>query len=181
METAAPGLHDAILLCAGIAAVYLVVALLQLMQLKQPRSVMLPAREPSVGFAFPLNGIPSKAGDDSFASQLKLRNIEADQQRLNLAVDRLHEELQTLREEVKLLRSAPNVAPAYNEAMRFAKRGFNAVGIAARCGISMGEAELVAALARNPKDFGLADDELTQSPAMNERHEQQHGRYRAAA
>lgn len=169
METNAPGLHDAILLCAGVAAVYLVVALLQLMQLKGPRSLSLPAREPSVGLDLPLDpGLP----DESFAGQLKQRSLEAELKRLGGEVERLREELRATQDDIKLLRReriVASVTPLYNEALSFAKRGFNAAGIASHCGISMGEAELVAALARNPEDTGSHHDE------------RQDGRYRAAA
>lgn len=185
METNTPGLHDAILLCAGVAAVYLVVALLQLMQLKHPRALSLPAREPSVGLALPTNQDSAKASDDSFASQLRQRGIEADLKRLSHEVDALRSELRATQDDLKLLRnerSLPSATPLYNEAMSFAKRGINADGIAARCGISRGEAELLAALVRNPKELGLASDAPAPSPtANNQRDEQQHDRYRAAA
>jgi hypothetical protein len=115
---------------------------------------------------------------------LKRNSIEAGLKRLDLEVVRLHMELQATRDEVKRLRSergAPNVAPLYNEAMNLAKRGLSVVGIASRCGISMGEAELVVALARNPKERGSAEGKLVQSPTVNECREQQYDRYQAAA
>ena len=164
MATDAPELHDAILLCAGIAAVYLVVAWLQLRQLKRPRLLALRGLEPSVGLDLAL---APKADEESFAGQLRQRSLEAELKRLGQEVDRLREELRAAQDDIKLLRSERAIAtvtPLYNEAMSFAKRGINAAGIATQCGISMGEAELVAALAGKPQHD-----------------ERQNGRYRAAA
>lgn len=165
METNAPGLHDAILLCAGIASVYLVVAVLQLMQMRRSTAATLPVREPSLGVALPFAADSPKQDGSSFANELRQRHTETEMKRLGLEVERLHAELHAMQDEIKQLRRERNVTPAaplYNEAMSFARRGLDAAGIASRCGISLGEAELVVALARDPKDFGLADDELSQ-------------------
>lgn len=184
IETAAPELHDAILLCAGVSAVYLVVALLQLMQLKRRKPVTIAVREPSVGEPLPLEANAFSPSDSSFPEQLKRVNIEAGLKQLDVELERLRTELQTTRDELKLMRSERTVQggpPLYNEAMSFARSGLSAVGIASRCGISMGEAELVAALARDPKDFGIAEDEVSQIPAENERHGRLQDGYRATA
>ena len=58
IETVAPGFHDAVLLGAGIAAVYLVVALLQLIQLhrhQRPTAVREPLIEPQYRSEIALN------------------------------------------------------------------------------------------------------------------------------
>jgi hypothetical protein len=57
-------------------------------------------------------------------------------------------EIDTLRGEIEALRNARNVAPHYSEAVMLAQRGLDSAAIAERCGISVSEAELVAALAR---------------------------------
>jgi hypothetical protein len=202
-ETAAPGLHDAILLCAGIAAVYLVVAVMQLMQLKRRTPVLLAAKEPSVSSHLPMNNDVRASHDASFSSQLRQSNIEAELKRelkrLGAEVDRLHEvfqaESQAIRTEVqaelqqlRLLRTerknVSNVMPFYNEAMDFARGGLSAAGIAVRCGISLGEAELVAALAHNPNDHSAVESlpqHQTASERNDERNQRYHSRQRAAA
>lgn len=163
METNAPGLHDAILLCAGVASVYLVVAVLQLMQMRRSTAAMVQAREPSLGMGFPLASDSSKSNESSFASELRQRHMESEMKRFALEIERIQTEMHSMREEIKRLRkerAASTATPLYNEAMGFARRGIDAAGIASRCGISLGEAELVAALARDPKDYGLAEEEL---------------------
>ena len=184
METAVPELHEAILLCVGIAAVYLFVAMQQLMQLKRHRPEGILAREPTIGSQLPLDEDVSLSNPLPSSRQRNRISIEAGLKRLDLEVVRLHRELQAMRDEVKRLRSernAPNAALLYNEAMNLAHLGFSAVGIATRCGISMSEAERVAELARNPKERGSAGDTLVKNPTVNEYHEQQYDRYREAA
>lgn len=121
-ETVATGLHVAILLCAGIAAAYLGAMVVQLRRLKhKQRAVVTSACEPSIGQKI---------------------SVEAELQRISLEISRLRSELGAARNEVRQLRSehyAASVAPRYNEAMAFARRGFTAPGIATRCGISMGK------------------------------------------
>ncbi len=158
MESIAPGFHDAILLCVGVAVVYLVVAVLQLLQIRSRRphpSSANTAREPSVASKLPLDAESTNVSKASFASQLTQRTIEIELKRQRLELESLRADLQATQSELKLLRSerkVGNVAPLYNEAMDFARRGVDAAGIAARCGISRGEAELVAALASNAAD-----------------------------
>ncbi|MFY9329265.1 MAG: DUF2802 domain-containing protein [Georgfuchsia sp.] len=181
METTAPELHDAILLCAGVSAIYLIVAVLQLMQLKRNRPAITHAREPWVGRQLLPDTDTQSPDDPSFPHQLRQIGIEAGLKRLDIEVERLRTELQATRNELKLLRnerSSRSGAAFYNEAMSFAKSGFSANGIASRCGISMSEAELVAVLARDPKNCSLAKDELAQIPVESEK---RHDGYRAAA
>jgi Protein of unknown function (DUF2802) len=184
MESIAPGFHDAILLCVGVAVVYLVVASLQLLQLRSRRlapAVASPAREPSVASKLPLDAESQNTSNTSFASQLTQRTVEIELKRQRLELERLRADLQATQSELKLLRSERkigNVAPLYNEAMDFARRGVDAAAIATRCGISRGEAELVAALARNTtdKDRLPAFSKDLVSDETNER-----ARYRTAA
>lgn len=169
METAAPGLHDAILLCAGIAAVYLVVAVMQLLQLRR-RPVDVAIREPSVGVQSEAE-LLLPGSDKPFAAWLKRSNIDAELQHLHLEINQMRKGLSAAQDEIRQLRNVRNhsgAVPLYNEAMSLAKHGLNAVSIASRCGISLGEAELVASLARVPAE----------SSEYDERHDD---RYRAAA
>lgn len=187
IEAAAPVLHDAIILCAGVAAVYLVVVVLQLMQLKRHSIAAvggMAAREPSLGLHLPGEVTRTENDADSFAMQLKYINIDAELQRVKLELERLHSELGATRDEVDKLRNQgriANVAPLYNEAMGFARRGLTAEGIAARCGISRGEAELVVALARNAKNPVSAEGTRSRTQETNQRNDRQLDRYRAAA
>jgi hypothetical protein len=74
--------------------------------------------------------------------------ISLEVQTLRRETTQLRAEVAQLAEEVRQLKATHNVSPIYSEAMSLAERGELPAGIAARCGISIGEAELVAALAR---------------------------------
>lgn len=156
METSAPGLHDALLLGIGIASVYLVVAGLQLVQLKRRQPQQATIREPSVGQPLTLDQSGKTAkSPPSFSSHLERSGIEAELRRVKRNLERMETELGDMRDEVRQLRSHRSVAsvgPQYNEAMVFARQGVDATGIAARCNISRSEAELVASLARRSKE-----------------------------
>jgi uncharacterized protein YlxW (UPF0749 family) len=70
---------------------------------------------------------------------------------------KLREELEQLRQQVqkiqRKLEALPNGQPTtpYNKAVEMAHMGASADQIAASCGISRGEAELIVALNRNPR------------------------------
>ena len=188
IETVAPGLHDAILLGAGIAAVYLVVALLQLFQLSRhqpPAAVREPLIEPQYRSETVLNASDKVKEDRDFADHLRSSKLEASVQRLSGEVAALRDALSATRVEVDALRTRSNAQPvkheipSYNDAMDMAKRGLSAVGIASRCGISMSEAELVAALARHPKKIDSVAEIRLQS--ANGENDELRSRYRAAA
>ena len=94
-----------------------------------------------------------------FAQQLARSSLEAELAQLRRESRMLADELAHLREEVAVLKAARNVSPLYSEAMALAQQGAPASGIAGQCGISLAEAELVAALARGlpeeqPDEFG---------------------------
>lgn len=91
---------------------------------------------------------PPPAPVIDFSRELVRSNLEIEVQRLQREGATLREELARLSEEVVRLKSTRSVSPIYNEAMSLAQRGLEATSIADRCGISMGEAELVAALAK---------------------------------
>lgn len=63
-------------------------------------------------------------------------------------IERLIEDLTRLRDEAERMRAQPTSSPEYSEAMVLAAQGLNAEMIAARCGITLAEAELVLSLAR---------------------------------
>lgn len=75
--------------------------------------------------------------------------------------NRMDNELRSLRQDIEDLRkalaqihAAGRVSAQYSEAMALALRGIDPQIIAERCAISLGEAELVAALSRNEEDYG---------------------------
>lgn len=74
---------------------------------------------------------------------------EREIQALELDISRLHERLEKLQAEVDQLKSGrENVARPYNEAVKMAEGGVDADNLAASCGISRGEAELIIAVNR---------------------------------
>jgi hypothetical protein len=89
-----------------------------------------------------------------FAQQLQRSSVDGDIQQLRRESAALREEVAHLREELSAMKAARNVSPLYSEAMSLAQNGVPADSIAGQCGISLAEAELVAALAR-----GEAEDE----------------------
>ena len=83
-----------------------------------------------------------------FPRELARSSLQLEFQQLRQEVAQLRQETKHLAAEVWNLKTARNVAPIYGEAMTLAQQGEPPAGIAAQCGISVGEAELVAALAR---------------------------------
>lgn len=69
----------------------------------------------------------------------RLDELQASHRKLEAIVSDLSDELRGLR-------AACQVSPAYKEALALARRGFDAAAIAERCDISVAEAELVASL-----------------------------------
>jgi hypothetical protein len=169
------------LLCAGLTAVYLAVTLWQFFQLGR-HPVGSVNREPSVGPQVPFD---AASGDDvSLAAQLRRANVTTELQRLNRAIVLLQADLLATRDELRQLRSESRAwshASPYDEAIEFARHGIDAAGIASRCGISRGEAELVTALARDPKNRGPEIRNAAWQKTANQHNEQEHERYRAAA
>jgi hypothetical protein len=91
---------------------------------------------------------PSNEAPADFAGQLQRSHVEVDVQQLRRESAALREELARMREEMASLKAAQNVSPLYSAAMSLAQNGVTADGIAGQCGISLAEAQLVAALAR---------------------------------
>lgn len=74
---------------------------------------------------------------------------EREIQALELDITRLHERLDKLQNDVEQLKSErENTARPYNEAVKMAEGGVDADNLAASCGISRGEAELIIAVNR---------------------------------
>jgi hypothetical protein len=92
--------------------------------------------------------MPPEPVPGDFARELSRSSVEVEVQQLRRESAVLREELGKLRDELASLKAARNVSPLYNEAMALAQQGVPAEGISGQCGISLAEAELVAALAQ---------------------------------
>jgi hypothetical protein len=151
------GMREYLLLAAGLVALYLV---LMVIRLRRQAPLPTPAAAPG---ASPPPVQPQRTepvtmnlelSDSDFAGQLAKSAANLEIQQLRREVTQLRAELTELTDEVRQLKATHSVSPIYSEAMSLAERGELPAGIAARCGISIGEAELVAALAR--REFGTA-------------------------
>lgn len=104
-----------------------------------------------------------------FAHELERSKLDVEVQRLRREVEQLRAETTHLAGEIRYLKTARNVSPLYSEAMTLAQQDVSVAGIADQCGISIGEAELVAALARGGPGFEVQkkeedrDDRFTDS------------------
>lgn len=113
---------------------------------------------------------PPSAADPGFAALLgdsrdKRESRDTEVQSLRIEVASLRQTLAELQDELERLKAAQNVSPLYNEAVGLAQHGLDAAGIADRCGISIAEAQLVAALAGGRErrdetydDYGTGND-----------------------
>lgn len=144
------GWRDVVLLALAAAGVYLAVTLLRLARV---------GRKPVASAGHDLTFISSTAAAttagnlgpkdaDSFAGHLASSALEGE-------VRQLRAEVAALRAELTAMKTTRRVSPLYGEALDLAQRGFDARGIAAECGISVAEAELVLAMSR---DDSNADD-----------------------
>ena len=148
------GWRDLVLVVAAMIGVYLVLSVMRLFRVAaKPRD----AAQPGVGHQF--SGSPADPAAQNpapeFARELARSSVEVELQSLRREGAVLREELARLSDEVSRLKAAHHVSPLYNEAMALAQQGMPATGIAGLCGISIGEAELVAALARGGAEFEL--------------------------
>ena len=152
----------AIICAVAVIAVYLLVALLRLSQIKR--------RKPTIESAlkFDADGIytlkrrlpvaaleeteAASVGDSrepespQFGEQLFRSSVESELQQLR-------GEVADLKETIAQLQAARRVSPQYSDAMLLAQRGMDKQNIADQCGISIGEAELVLALSRNKQEY----------------------------
>lgn len=160
------GWRDVVLVLAAMVGVYLVLSLMRLFQVVGKRRdgekkkeakrrlsgwEIYPPQEAQVSPQI-LQSAPV-APDPDFARELAKSNTEVELERLRRESAHLREEVARLAEEIALLKATRNVSPLYNEAMSLAQQGMPAAGIAGHCGISIGEAELVASLARSGSEF----------------------------
>ncbi len=156
-ELSSLGLRDILLLAAGLVAAYLIVQLLRLTKPAKPSSASAGQLAPEQPPSQRTEPIAPRVdtSDIDFADHLAISAINLEVQRLRRESADMKAELDQLREDVRQLKATHNVSPIYSEAMTMAQRGELPAGIAARCGISLGEAELVAALAN--RQFGDED------------------------
>jgi len=154
--------RDIVLAMAALIGVYLVLSVLRLFQVSGRRRDGS-KKETMSG----VSGWESQAPESrpvpadsaammpetKFSEELARSSVDAELDNLRREGAHLREELARLTEEVSRLKAARNVSPLYNEATALAQQGMPAAGIAGHCGISVGEAELVAALARGGVEF----------------------------
>ena len=169
------GWRDAVLLLASLVAVYLVVSFLRLRRLRRPAEAATP-KTFSTMVDFPLDDLPEGPATAEppeirftdppadFAAELVRSGLEAEVRQLREDLRRLGETVERQAGEIADLTSrmqtAQTVSPLYGEAMALARRGLDPAGIAGRCGISIGEAELVASLSRGvPLDEELKEED----------------------
>ena len=163
------GWREAIWLLAALGMVYLVLVLLSLFRLRRPlRSLPPEIATPVIDVPEPPPAVvpepwpaadvrpaaaPAADGQPSFVEQLARSGMEAE-------VRQLREEVANLREELETMKVSRRVSPMYADALELARRGFDARGIADECGISVAEAELVLALARDRAELdGEVEDD----------------------
>ncbi len=155
------GWRDVVLVIAAMLGVYLVLAVMRLFRIGGTRRDSAPREgkrrffgwAPRPSLEARQSGSESAAPETGFAQKLARSNVEVELQSLRREAVSLREELVRLAEEISRLKATRNVSPLYDEAMALAQQGMAAAGIAGRCGISIGEAELVAALARGESEF----------------------------
>lgn len=112
---------------------------------------------PAESSAQPTAEVPPAPAPD-FARELTRSTLEIEVQSLRREIHRLRTELVQIAAEVQQLKTTRSVSPLYSEAMTMAQQGVTAAGISDRCGISLGEAELVAALAKGGGDSAFHEE-----------------------
>lgn len=176
MDIGGFALRDVIIVVSGLTATYLVILLLRLLQVGRHKSL---ADEEFVAAEAELVAptlAPERARDDAppsvrnpvrqpvaatpprFGDELERSHQDMDARQLREEVGRLRAELEDLRGELGHLKATRNVSPQYADAMTMAERGLTAQDVADRCGISLGEAELIWALSRGPTNFDQEED-----------------------
>lgn len=160
----------AIICAVAVIAVYLLVSLLRLSQIRR-RKPGIPAIERAL--KFDADGIytlkrglePPEPEAPEPESRWRARDVEAEPQdtppfgdhlfrsSVEAELEQLRGEVAGLKETIAQLKAARRVSPQYNEAMSLAQRGMDKQTIADECGISIGEAELVQALSRNKQEY----------------------------
>lgn len=172
MDFDAVTLRDVVLAVIGLIGVYLVVMVLRLTRLRRrparlveeapiaPTLANEAADEPEENLVYspsPRAVVPQPAPAD-FGAELNRSQQDSEIRQLREEVVQLREQVGQLRAELADVSSARLVSPQYSDAMTFAQRGLSAQDVADRCGISLGEAELVWALSRGPKNFDQEEE-----------------------
>jgi hypothetical protein len=153
------GWRDIVLVVAAVIGVYLVLSVMRLFQVagKRPAAGLADQLEASgwepYQVATVASPLPPVAPRLEFGDELARFNVEVEVKALRRECTQLREELARLNEEMARLKVTGSASPLYSEAMVLARQGMAANGIAGHCGISIGEAELVAALARGASEF----------------------------
>lgn len=132
MDFTTLGWKEALFAAVVILAVYAGFALLRL---TMPKSATPP--------------VPVAPIDDA-----PLRGLQTEMLGVRAQLDSLQAGLEALRAEVEQIKAARAVSPQYNDALSMAQKGMRPEDIAETCGISIGEAELVCALARSSQEGG---------------------------
>jgi hypothetical protein len=173
MEFDAITLRDAVLAVVGLLGIYLAVLVLRLVRLRKRRpaeTVAEPPRAPKLDvelddvpaddliYAPPPVPRPAAPPASAFGAEMARSQYDAETRQLREEVAQLREDVGQLRAELADLKAARLVSPQYSEAMAMAQRGLSAQDVADRCGISLGEAELVWALARGATNFDQEED-----------------------
>jgi hypothetical protein len=98
------------------------------------------------------HSVDSDAGGATFSNLLAKSSADGEIRQLRQEVAKLRAELTQVSDELRRIQApSRNIAPLYNQAMILAQQGTSAEGIASRCGISVGEAELVVALVQSQR------------------------------
>ncbi|AWI75949.1 hypothetical protein CEW83_12575 [Parazoarcus communis] len=124
---------------------------------------------PAAPAAPPAPEAPAAERPDTFALELELQRLRREVGALRAALDVQQGEIGALHETVQRLVDAPpadsssledssgqNASPEYSEALVLARRGLSVEEVAARCGITRAEAELVVSLAARGEPEGGA-------------------------
>lgn len=125
------------------------------------RAVTPPVAEPRAEPQFAGHGDPltysthtdnSDAGGTTFSSLLARSSADGEIRQLRQEVAKLRGELTQVSDELRRMQApSRNIAPLYSQAMILAQQQASVEDIASRCGISVGEAELVVALAQSDR------------------------------
>lgn len=129
MDLSALGWKEALFAAVVILALYVGYALLRL---TKPKTATLPQVAPV---------------DDA-----PLRGVQTEMVGVRAQLDALQSGLDLLTCEVEQIKAARAVSPQYNDALSLAQKGMRREDIAETCGISVGEADLVCALARSRQE-----------------------------
>lgn len=101
---------------------------------------------------------PADDAVEDFGAELIRSHEEMDLKQLREEVGRLRLEVVSLRNEIGQLKATRHISPQYADALALAERGLSAQDLADRCGISLGEAELVWSLSHGPANFDQEED-----------------------